>query len=781
MYNPKIIEKKWQQYWDENATFQAFNPPFSGNAPEKKAYILDMFPYPSGSGLHVGHPKGYTATDAYSRYLRANGYNVLHTMGWDAFGLPAENYAIKTGRHPRDITVENVAVFKRQIKELGLAYDWSRELDTTDPEYYRWSQWIFSQMVEMGLAYEAEMPVNWCPHLKCVLANEEIVDGKSEVGGHPVERRHMRQWVLKITAYADRLLEDIDAVNWPEGIKEQQRNWIGKSEGCEFRLQKSDDATKYLSVYTTRVDTVFGMGWVVIAPDHPKVDAYITDAQRPACDEYIKNSRAKSDQERLNEGKQKTGVFTGSTVLNPFNNESVQVWIGDYVLGSYGTGAVMGVAAHDTRDYEFAVTYGLPIEKVIVSSAENKEYDVLDEKAGEFMEETDAGIISDDSRELPEGPLAEIFDAMEAIENELPNGPYTDEGFVIKGNGPYDELLDAVLGQSSANARTILMNFAEEKGFGTKKINYKLRDWIFSRQRYWGEPIPVIHLNAEDYASLPVNTSGAKGASIQDENGVQTLLVDGQALSKIYDGLSGKYILETKLPLTLPEVERYEPSDDGQSPLANITEWVNISVASNLRGKRETNTMPQWAGSCWYYLRFMDSNPVNAIASKEAIEYWKQVDCYVGGAEHAVLHLLYARFWHKVLFDLTVVPTNEPFKTLINQGLILSTDGSKMSKSKGDVINPDDIVKEYSADILRTYIFSMSDFRDPAPWDTKSMVGMSRFLDRAFALYSEKPRYTTDDMKAMKLLHKSIKKIGEDIEAFKFNTAIAALIMLVNE
>lgn len=712
MYSPSSIEPKWQKFWSDNATFAALNPPFVGATP-KKAYILDMFPYPSGAGLHVGHPKGYTATDVYARYLKGKGYNVMHAMGWDAFGLPTENYAIKTGQHPKLITEQSIKVFKRQIQALGLSYDWDREINTTDPEYYRWSQWIFSRLVEQGLAHEADMPVNWCPHLKCVLANEEIVDGKSEVGGHPVERRNMRQWVLRITDYAEELLRDVDTLDWPEGIKEQQRNWIGKSEGCEFKLLKSDDAAKSVSVYTTRVDTVFGMGWVVIAPDHVMVDDFVTADQSESCKKYIRDSRAKSDQDRLNEGKEKTGVFTGSYVINPFNGVKIPVWIGDYVLGSYGTGAVMGVAAHDDRDYEFAKKYDLRIEKVIVSPDENREYDLLDKELDDTESER----------------MDEILTRMEQIEDILSgNVAYTDEGFLIKGNGENEALLDAVIGQSSESARQKFMEFAESEGFGVKKVNYKLRDWIFSRQRYWGEPIPVIHLNVDDVAKLPKYAAGTSGASIKDEN---ILMIDDEIASPIYPGLDGPYILDTKLPLTLPEVERYEPSDDGRSPLANIAEWVRVRLAANLRGERETNTMPQWAGSCWYYLRFMDPKNPNAIASPEALEYWQNVDCYVGGAEHAVLHLLYARFWHKVLFDIGVVPTKEPFQKLINQGLILGPDGNKMSKSKGNVINPDDIVKQYGADTLRMFILSMADFRDPAPWDTKAMVGISRFLDRS--------------------------------------------------
>ncbi len=528
-------------------------------------------------------------------------------------------------------------------------------------------------------------------------------------------------------------------------------------------MEKSDDPTRSISVYTTRVDTVFGMGWVVIAPDHPMVDAFITFDQFEICKKYISDSRVKSDQDRLNEGKEKTGVFTGSYVINPFNGASVPVWIGDYVLGSYGTGAVMGVAAHDERDYEFAKKYHLPVEKVIVSHEENREYDLLDKE----LDDTD------------NARMDEILEHMQQIEDILPHDrAYTEDGFLIKGNGDDDALLDAVLGLSSEKARQKFIEFSETKGFGVKKVNYKLRDWIFSRQRYWGEPIPVIHLNTEDFAKLPKYTTGTLDASIKDED---ILMHNDHVVSRIYQGLDGPYILDANLPLTLPEVERYEPSDDGRSPLANITNWVQVRLAENLRGERETNTMPQWAGSCWYYLRFMDPQNPSAIASPEALEYWKNVDCYVGGAEHAVLHLLYARFWHKVLFDMGVIPTREPFQKLINQGLILGPDGNKMSKSKGNVINPDDIVKQYGADTLRMFILSMADFRDPAPWDTKAMVGISRFLDRSAGLFESKPRLASDEMKTMKLLHKTIKKVGADIESFKFNTAISCLIILVNE
>lgn len=748
MYNPKHIEPKWQSFWQEQETFRTLSPSEAGNKPKK--YVLSMFPYPSGEGLHVGHAKVYSATDAYARYNKTRGYNVLHPMGWDAFGLPAENYAIKTGTHPAVTTAANVANYTRQMKSMGLSYDWSREINTTDADYIKQTQWIFLQLFERGLAYEQDLPINYCPSCKTGLANEEVVgDNKCDRCGTTVERRKIRQWVLKITEYAERLLADIDTLDWPESIKDMQRNWIGKSEWVEFRMKKDWDSTIELAVYTTRIDTVYGMTYVVLAADHKDVDSWITPEYRAKCDAYITHSKAKSDLERTNEGKEKTGEFTGSFVVNPFNGEKIPVWIGDYVLGSYGTGAVMAVPAHDERDFEFAKKHNLEIREVII--AEEWRSDIL-------------------------------------------NNAYTKDWFL---DNSWEFLWDVTI--SSAEARIVFAEKAEAEGFGKKKTNYKLRDWLFSRQRYWGEPIPLIHLTMEDVKQLPHisdisqatdmnlayilkrdEVSGECTTGTMCHGKVRELVVGGKIVSKIYDGIYGKIICDYSLPLELPEVERYEPAGDGQSPLATVPSFVNIQIASNLTGKRETNTMPQWAGSCWYYLRFMDPKFADAPASKEMIDYWGQVDKYVGGAEHAVLHLLYARFWHKVLFDIGVVSFKEPFQDLIGVGLILGPDGGKMSKSRGNVVNPDDVIKEFGADTLRMYELSISDFRDAAPWNTEAIVGVRRFLERSLSLF-ENPRFASDDMKAMKLLHKTIKKVGEDIEAFKFNTAISALMILLNE
>ncbi len=748
-----------------------------------------MFPYPSGAGLHVGHPKGYTATDILSRFYHARGFNVLHPMGFDAFGLPAENYAIKTGTHPAITTAANIETFIEQLHALGFSYDWDRMVDTTDPEYYKWTQWIFLELFKRGLAYEQDLPINYCPSCKTGLANEEVrIDHTCDRCGTIVEKRKIRQWVLAITEYAERLLSDIDELDWSDGIKEMQRNWIGKSEGCEFELQKSDDSSKKIRVYTTRVDTVYGMTYAVLAPDHPDVNTYITDSYRTISEQYIADSRNKSDQDRTNEWKEKTWVFTGSYVINPYNWESVPLWIADYVLGSYGTWAVMAVPAHDERDFEFAKKYHLPIRQSI---------------------------------ELSSGFLESEWKSEYAL-----------DGRVIA--------MDRI---SSSDARTTLTEKAETAGFGHKKVNYKLRDWLFSRQRYWGEPIPLIHISNEEYENLPriqdmSNAIDLNRAYIFDkkwtdkrcknctcEDGCTKLIIWGKTFSKVYDGINSKIIIDPILPLTLPEVERYEPAGDGQSPLATVPEWVNVQLADNLTGKRETNTMPQWGWSCWYYLRYMDNKNSDALASKDALEYWGIVDEYVGGAEHAVLHLLYARFWHKVLYDLGIVPTKEPFQKLVNQWMILAyayerADGwlvavdlveeiphpsplpggegakiwiekstgkevkqvvAKMSKSLKNVVNPNDIVAEYGADTLRLYEMSMSGFTDTAPWNPDAIIGVRRFLDKAYSTFVEKKNIAKDDMKAMKLLHKTIKKVGEDIVEYKFNTAISALMILMNE
>jgi leucyl-tRNA synthetase len=1158
-YDHQNIEQKWQKYWEENKTFRTQTPPHPlapspsekgdgtnslsfrrGLGWGKKKYILDMFPYPSGAGLHVGHPKGYTATDIVSRYYHATGHNVLHTMGFDAFGLPAENYAIKTGTHPAITTAENITVFTEQLKWLGFSYDWDRVVDTTDPEYYRWTQWIFIELFKRWLAYEQDLPINYCPSCKTGLANEEVTTlNTCDRCGTRVERRPIRQWVLRITDYADRLLSDLDGLDWPDGIKEMQRNWIGRSEGCEFKMMKkvedkpvalllhgwdnvenrtdwhwmssikteleiagyevvmeqlpgnnapnleeqiaflgqyrdrlneqsiiighsmggflgmhfverldkkigklicvapvfnrlidhvdwskeatgwdigsismqqdynpelikknvnswhvflseNDDGIIYpeakkhfdsiwgveitsisnaghfcewdgyatfpallevldhISVYTTRVDTVYGMTYAVLAPDHPQVQDFITSEKRIECEQYIERAKGQSDLDRTNEGKEKTGVFTGSYVVNPFNSESVPLWIADYVLGSYGTGAVMAVPAHDERDFEFAKKYDLPIKQ----SIEPWVWPVVFGRAWYH-------------EELKE----EAWTSFEALKSQVRNWEYvfTNDGILVDSS-EHD-------GLTSAEARQIFSQKAETEGFGQKKVNYKLRDWLFSRQRYWGEPIPLIHIANEDYQKLPqierventkkrepgysdesevVTHNGdtamgslsdtsifqniqevkrkdtiidfsamdvtvwarygvirfigkdiekhfssksgreialrkrirfsvihalpflvyesrevwyfsfkdqivkvvlkeispdnfiiktfyvvkklissfekfLKQAFIAHRNNREYLYIGNREFSEVYTGITGKLIIDSRLPVTLPEVERYEPAGDGQSPLATVPDWVNVELASNLRWKRETNTMPQWGGSCWYYLRYMDSKNPDALAGREALDYWQNVDEYVGGAEHAVLHLLYARFWHKVLYDIGVVPTIEPFHKLTNVGMILAyayerADGSlvavdmvatspqpspkgegvgtteqkmiyrekstwlevkqvvaKMSKSLKNVVNPNDIVAEYGADTLRLYEMSMSGFTDTAPWNPDAIIGVRRFLDKAYSTIIEGKNKAKDDMRAMKLLHKTVKKVGEDIVAYKFNTAISALQILLNE
>jgi leucyl-tRNA synthetase len=653
MYNPKDIEPKWQKFWDENLTFKTENPQTDADYLRPKHYILDMFPYPSGAGLHVGHPKGYVPSDTIARYKRAKGFNVLHTMGWDAFGLPAENYAIKTGTHPRATTENNVNTFRTQLKRIGFSYDWTREVNTTDPKYFQWTQWIFLKLFEAGLAYEQDLPINYCTSCKTGLANEEVhSDNTCDRCGSLVERRKIRQWVLAITKYADRLLSDIDELDWPEGIKEQQRNWIGKSEGTQFDLIKSDDTSKKISVYTTRIDTVFGMTYAVIAPDFNGVEDFIHESQRDRCEIYIDASRAKSDLDRTGLAKEKTGVFTGSYVINPFTGDEIPVYIGDYVLGNYGTGAVMAVPAHDERDFEFAKQYGLPIRFVVMPE----------------------GILSEEQVALFRKGIIRNTDDLEW------DNQYGEDGTVV-ASGEFSNL-------KSQDARAKMAEWIEENKIGVKKINYKLRDWLFSRQRYWGEPIPLVHLDIEDLKKLPhisdISESIDKNLAYilkrdprvsevecLDRCGcdgkIRVLVLNGMEYSKIYEGINSKIICDNALPLELPEIQNYEPAGDGNSPLINVTDWINVRLATNLTGKRESNTMPQWAGSCWYYLRFMDTTNTEALVDKKIIGYWKQVDEYVGGVEHAVLHLLYARFWHKFLFDIGVVPTNEPFSKLRNQ------------------------------------------------------------------------------------------------------------------
>lgn len=684
-YNHEVIEKKWQKYWEENKTFKTVN-----DNSKPKFYALDMFPYPSGAGLHVGHPEGYTATDILSRFKRMQGYNVLHPMGWDAFGLPAEQYALDTGNDPAEFTAKNIATFKRQIKELGFSYDWDREIDTTDPEYYKWTQWIFIQLYKRGLAYIDEVPVNWCPALGTVLANEEVIDGKSERGGHPVERRPMKQWMLKITAYADRLLEDLEDLNWPENIKEMQRNWIGRSEGAEvtFTVKGTDHSFK---VFTTRPDTLFGATYCVLAPEHDLVEKITTLEQRETVNEYIEKIKTKSDLERTDLAKEKTGVFTGAYAVNPINGKEVPIWIADYVLASYGTGAIMAVPAHDERDYEFAKVFNLPIIPVL--------------EGGNIEEEAFTG-----------------------------DGPHINSDFL---NG---------LGKEEAIQKAI--EWLEEKGVGERKVSYRLRDWLFSRQRYWGEPIPVIHWEDGTMTTVP----------------------------------------EEELPLRLPKAKDIRPSGTGESPLANIEEWVNVvDPVTGKKGRRETNTMPQWAGSSWYFLRYIDPHNNEKLADEELLKRWLPVDIYIGGAEHAVLHLLYARFWHKFLYDIGVVPTKEPFQKLFNQGMILGEGNEKMSKSKGNVVNPDDIVKSHGADTLRLYEMFMGPLDASVAWSTKGLDGARRFLDRVWRLFvsdegtlSDKIQ-ESDDTNLEKVYHQTVKKVTEDFEHLHFNTAISQLMVFINE
>ncbi|MNO15415.1 Leucine--tRNA ligase [compost metagenome] len=686
VYRAQAIEPKWQAYWDQHHTFKTREE--SG---KPKFYALDMFPYPSGAGLHVGHPEGYTATDIVSRFKRMRGYNVLHPMGWDAFGLPAEQHALDTGEHPRDITVKNINNFRRQIKSLGFSYDWDREISTTDPDYYKWTQWIFIQLYKKGLAYVAEVPVNWCPALGTVLANEEVIDGKSERGGHPVIRKPMRQWVLKITEYAERLLEDLEELDWSESIKDMQRNWIGKSEGAEvvFEIEGRNDS---LTVFTTRPDTLFGATYAVLAPEHELVQTITTDAQREAVQAYQDQAARKSDLERTDLAKEKTGVFTGAYAINPVNGAKLPIWIADYVLAGYGTGAIMAVPGHDERDYEFAKQFDLPIIEVVAG-----------------------------------GDLAK-----EAYTGE---GEHVNSGFL---NG---------LGKEEGIKKMI--TWLEENGKGRGKVTYRLRDWLFSRQRYWGEPIPILHL--EDGTMKPVP--------------------------------------EDQLPLVLPDVDAIKPSGTGESPLANVTDWVNtVDPETGKPARRETNTMPQWAGSCWYYLRYIDPHNDNELCSKEKQEEWLPVDLYIGGAEHAVLHLLYARFWHKVLYDLGVVSTKEPFHKLVNQGMILGTNNEKMSKSRGNVINPDEIVGEYGADTLRVYEMFMGPLEATKPWNASGVDGIHRFLSRVWRLFvaedgSLNSKITTDggSDEFKRTWHKTIKKVTEDFENLRFNTAISQLMIFVNE
>ncbi|PYJ89620.1 MAG: leucine--tRNA ligase [Verrucomicrobia bacterium] len=712
------LEPKWQAIWEERQLFHAPNPGEKGFDPAKpKFYILDMFPYPSGAGLHVGHPEGYTATDIVARYRRMRGFNVLHPMGWDAFGLPAEQYAVKSGQHPAVTTRENVAKFKSQLKRIGFSYDWQREINTTDPRYYKWTQWIFLQIYNswfnpetkraepistyrgtdpdsVRLAYVADVPVNWCPELGTVLANEEVVDGKSEVGGFPVVRRPMRQWMLRITAYAERLIDELEGLDWPEGIKLLQRNWIGKSEGAEIDFKIDND--KKVRVFTTRPDTLYGGTFLVLAPEHSLVDLIVTEEQWPAVREYRERTARKSDLERAELSKEKTGVFTGAYAINPATEQKIPIWIADYVLLGYGTGAIGGVPAHDERDLEFARKFDLPIVEVV-----------------------------------------------------QPLGDEQALGFVGEGIAINSPIID---GLTSVEAKKKITAWLEERGQGKRAVNYKLRDWLFSRQRYWGEPFPIVWQ-------------------------------DGKHRS----------LSETELPVIPPPLEDYKPSGTGEPPLARAKEWVGYSE----KAVRETNTMPQWAGSCWYYLRFCDPHNDKRFVGEEAERYWMGgdkpggVNLYVGGTEHAVLHLLYARFWHKVLFDLGYVSKPEPFQRLVNQGIILGEDNQKMSKSRGNIVNPDDVIDQHGADAFRCYEMFMGPFEQMKPWSTRGVEGVARFLARVWRLLmsenqagkwelSGKIKNADPNKAQQKVLHATIKKVTEDIESFSFNTAISQMMIFVN-
>ncbi len=736
-----LIEPKWQDRWEKEQTFHAPNPGEPGFDPARpKYYALDMFPYPSGAGLHVGHPEGYTATDIISRYKRMCGYNVLHPMGWDAFGLPAEQYAIKHGRHPRATTEENIAGFKRQLRKIGFAYDWQREVNTTDPGYYRWTQWIFLQIYNswfnpqsnraepistytgdnpdsVRLAYVSEAPVNWCPALGTVLANEEVIDGKSEVGGHPVERRPMRQWKLRITAYAQRLIDELEGLDWPESIKLLQSNWIGRSEGAEVHFPiagESGAMAERITVFTTRPDTLYGATYMVLAPEHSLVDRMVTEDQWPAVRDYRERAARKSDLERTELAKEKTGVFTGAFAINPVNGERIPIWIADYVLMGYGTGAIMAVPAHDERDWEFAQKFFLPIREVVSATPT-------------------LGLGGGSSP--CEAPPLECF---------------VGDGYAIH-SGPLD-------GLPTPEAKKEIIRLLDEKSLGCRTINYKLRDWLFSRQRYWGEPFPVIWEGERHFA-----------------------------------------LAESALPLVSPEMDDFKPTGTPEPPLSKAKEWVRYSDTA----VRETNTMPQWAGSCWYYLRYCDARNANRFVGEGAERYWMGrasasakpkpggVDLYVGGTEHAVLHLLYARFWHKVLFDLGHLSTPEPFQKLVNQGIILGADNEKMSKSRGNVVNPDDVIAEYGADAFRCYEMFMGPLEQTKPWSTKGVEGIFRFLARVWRLVMEENqagewvvssalREVEPDKAGLKMMHATIKKVTEDIEGLAFNTAISQMMIFVN-
>ena len=691
-YDHKTIESKWQLYWEENKTFRT-----EENSDRPKYYVLDMFPYPSGQGLHVGHPLGYIATDIVARFKRMNGFNVLHPMGWDAFGLPAEQHALETGTHPAKTTAANIENYRRQLKMLGFSFDWDREINTTDPDYYKWTQWIFLQLYKKGLAYQAKVPVNWCPKLGTVLANEEVIDGKSERGEHPVFRVPMLQWMLKITEYADRLLDGLDDLDWPDSVKELQRNWIGRSEGAEVIFQLPS-IEKEITVFTTRPDTLFGATYMVLSPEHSLVKELTSPDKLKEVTDYIEKASRKSELDRTELAKEKSGVYLGADAINPANEQEIPIWISDYVLMSYGTGAIMAVPGHDQRDWEFAKSFELPIIEVVSGGKINEEA---------FVDNVDGILV---------------------------NSSTQDNSFSLNNL----KVPDAI---------KMISDWLEETGKGRSAVNYKLRDWLFSRQRYWGEPIPILH--DSDDNTVPVS--------------------------------------EEELPVNLPQVESYQPTGTGESPLAKVSSWVEVKVG----GKsylRETNTMPQWAGSCWYYLRFIDPHNKDAVWSKEKESYWMPVDLYIGGQEHAVLHLLYSRFWHHVLYDLDLVSTKEPFTRLFNQGMIQGEDGSKMSKSRGNSINPDEIVETTGADSLRLFEMFMGPLDKAKPWSTTGLQGSHRFLKRIWRMFDSENgglKITdvdpAEDKKLYKLLHRTIMKVTIDIENLRFNTAISALMTLGNK
>ena len=730
-YDFASIEKKWQRFWEENKTFKAVD-----FADKPKYYVLDMFPYPSGAGLHVGHPEGYTATDIICRYRRMKGDNVLHPMGWDAFGLPAEQYAVETGTHPEVTTQKNVDNFRRQIKSLGFSYDWDREINTTDPGYFKWTQWIFMQLHKKGLAYLDEVAVNWCPALGTVLANEEVIDGRSERGNHPVERRPMKQWMLRITEYAERLLQDLDELDWPEGVKEMQRNWIGKSVGAEVIFKTS--AGPSVTVYTTRPDTLFGATYMVLSPEHPLVKEITAPECRAAVEAYQAEAAKKTDLARTELSTEKTGAFTGAYAINPVNGVKIPIWIADYVLISYGTGAIMAVPAHDTRDFEFAQKFDLPIKCIIAPD--------------------------------PEAAKAEGVDVAAVLAGKA---CWTGEGKLINSANSDGLALDGMSVRESKPAAT---RWLAERGLGREAVKYKLRDWLFSRQRYWGEPFPIIH----------------------------------------YEDGSIELVNDSELPVNLPEMEDFKPSGTGEPPLAKAKDWLNYTdPATGRKGRRETNTMPQWAGSCWYYLRYIDPKNPDQAWDPAKEKYWMPVDLYVGGAEHAVLHLLYSRFWHKVLFDLGLVSTKEPFRKLVNQGMVLGvsykdkrgalvptdqvdftpngpvrkSDGealvefpAKMSKSLRNVVNPDDVIREYGADSMRMYEMFMGPLEATKPWSTKGVEGVFRFLKRAWRLVAQSEIVDAPcTPEQLRVLHATIRKVSQDLDTFNFNTAISQLMIFLNE